>query len=173
MIEETHAGLRVNVLPARIDQVDIGPLLHVGGLDHAAEAGHAVFGLVGDLHPFRNEARAKRGDTDTQVHHRAIEELPGYAHGDRFTAQTFFAAHFLKFSFLHLEVALDVARETQVLGYLDDALHKKARHHDRVGIDFARLDDLVYFGDRCFGRGRHDRIELSLGAAEDQIAQGV
>ena len=48
-----------------------------------------------------------------------------------------------------------------------------ARRDDVVGIDLARLDQVLDLGDRDLAGGRHHRIEVARGLAVDEVALGV
>ena len=56
---------------------------------------------------------------------------------------------------------------------LEDVLHEDARRDDRVGVERARLDELLDLGDRDRGRRRHHRVEVARGAAVDEVAEAV
>ena len=56
---------------------------------------------------------------------------------------------------------------------MHDALHENARRDDLVGVDLARLDEMLDLGDRHLAGGRHHRIEIPRRLAIDEIAFGI
>ena len=60
------------------------------------------------------------------------------------------------------------------LGNLDQAVNVHAGDVYAVGVDFARLNDAVFdFHDCDVGGHGHDGVEVALGQAELQVAEGV
>ena len=59
------------------------------------------------------------------------------------------------------------------VGHVDHPLDEDARRDDVVGIDLARLDQVLDLGYRHLGRGRHHRIKIARGLAIDEVAFGV
>ncbi len=57
--------------------------------------------------------------------------------------------------------------------HVDDALHVNARRDDVVGIDLARLHQILDLGHRHLAGGRHRRIKVARGLAVDEVALGV
>ena len=53
------------------------------------------------------------------------------------------------------------------------AVDEDARRRHRLGVESARLDDLVDLGDRHPRRSRQDRIEVARAAAVDEVAAAV
>src|SRR5690348_8019850 len=60
-----------------------------------------------------------------------------------------------------------------VAGSLDDAFHEDARRVDAVGLEIARVNELLDLGNRVPGRGRHHRVEVSRRLAIDEIAAAI
>src|ERR1700676_4662214 len=56
---------------------------------------------------------------------------------------------------------------------LKNSFHKYARRMHQVGIQFARFDQVLNFGDRDLGRGRHHRIKIARGFAIDEVTPSV
>src|SRR3990172_2383441 len=90
MVEKAHAGLRRDILSAGIDQVYICHFLHVIGRDNRAETQRPVFRVVDYCHTLWGKARHEAGNTDAEVHYGAVEQLPGYPHGNGFAAKALF-----------------------------------------------------------------------------------
>src|SRR5579862_398125 len=57
--------------------------------------------------------------------------------------------------------------------HMDQALDENARRDDVVGIDLARLDQILDFGHRHLARGRHHRIKIARGLAVNEVAFGI
>ena len=60
-----------------------------------------------------------------------------------------------------------------VIGHVDDALHIDARGVDIVGVDLARLHQVLDLGDRDLAGGRHHGVKIARGLAKDEIALGI
>ena len=56
---------------------------------------------------------------------------------------------------------------------LQDVLHEDARRDDVIGIDRARLDEVLDLGDRDARRGRHHRVEVARRPAVHEVADAV
>src|SRR5882757_2880279 len=57
--------------------------------------------------------------------------------------------------------------------HMHDAFHIDAGRDDVVGIDRARLDQVLDLRHRHLARGRHHRIEVARGLSIDEVALGI
>ena len=57
--------------------------------------------------------------------------------------------------------------------HVDDAFDVDARRDDVVGVDIARLHQVLDLRDGDFPGGRHHRIEVTRGLSIDEIAFGI
>ena len=127
-----------------------------------ADAEHAVFRLQNHLDAWWHVVRDHGGNSDAEVDVIAVAQFLRHAAGDALTR-------------VHPQACPQSSSldGLLVLFALHDALNVNAGRADVIGIDSARLHQLLHLGNGDFRGGRHHRIEVLRGFSINEIAQPV
>ena len=111
--------------------------------------------------PARHVVGDQRRHPDAEVHVVAVLHLRGDPAHDALAP-------------IHVDDLTRALLDAPLVAFaLEDALHEDARGVHGVGVDLARLDQLLDLGDRDARGHGHHRGEVARGLAVDQVAVAV